>query len=924
MGLFGSKKKTYRDLSYSRLIEDDYLPDVIGQAITTYVLDEDNTTSLADLMIEYGWKSNAVKWNAAYRWASKPGKYAYGIPGASIVNQTDFTGAASLNEVLESLTGQTNLNYVYSKFGSINMRHAMWQLLISQYSYNATTNQLNGLNTSLGATAYLYSAKSFFNAQVWLLADPFTLEHWGFSPESGATQNRAQNLAAADVADGTAIGEENYTRVEYTFRFTGLTQTDVVTNMEVETTVRTPNESGGYDDETTTTSSDSTTTTTDDNGQTLPPASNIISQDKTVTDTTTNTETDDPTTTTTTDPDTGVITIVKTTVSRKTTVTTSSNDVVAFFNMGFGQYDYSSDLFVDTTTVLDDNDMNNYDPNAVLDPSGESVGGDDDYFQVLFTYDVGSTTNIGYFTYQYGSGNYPDLDGISDTTVTDFGKSYPRMYFRLNGNKLSDSRYVDTAAYKTSIKFGKKLDMDWLEILGKIYDSLSSLSKIRDVLMIQCVPANTSNKLEQEYLFRYFKTLYGIRPVITDSNIGTTTVMGDGGGSSTRPTTDYDTYAAHAGTTMKSTDGTINVYNSMDAIGWRSITGTIGPVGTVASGRGTGTKLVIYKRTTSDDRGKTSTQTTYGTANTSYHYYRMQISDTVYEEVRVFELSHKVDVGGKGVGRSGDSNELMVPLDYAFRKEFSPHERETLYARATHILICTEYTVKTKWYQSGVFKAVVVVIAVVLSWWTGGASLTLVGAVTAAASAIGAMVVMSLLSKYVFSKLGGVFAIIATVVAIAVAIYTGYLYLSSTTGPFSITATQMMQVSNVAFQAAQSAQQGVIAKEMQKIATLEEEIADKQEALEVAQKELANPYNTIEDGVFLKAIQGYAYLGEKPQEYFARTLNTNIGVETNNLVEMYYSQSTELPSDVAINQLILQNIQRPFELFNELSNLINQ
>lgn len=923
MGLFGSKKKTYRDLSYSRLIEDDYLPDVIGQAITTYVLDEDNTKDLADLMIEYGWKSNAVKWNAAYRWASKPGKYAYGVPSASIVNQSDFTGAASLNEVLESLTGQTNLNYIYSKFGSINMRHAMWQLLISQYSYNATTNQLNGLNTSLGATAYLYSAKSFFNAQVWLMAESFTLEHWGFSPESGATQNRAQDLAAEDVEDGTAIGQENYTRVEYTFRFTGLTKTAVVTTTEVETTIRTPDGSGGYDEETTTTSSDSTTTTSDDNGQTLPPAGNIISQNKWVTDTTTNTETDTPTTTTTTDPVTGVITIVKTTVSRETTVVTSSNDVVAFFNMGFGQYDYSSDLFVDNDTVLDDDDMNDYDPNAVLDPSGESVGGDDDYFQVLFTYNVGATTQIGYFTYQYGSGNYPDLDGIADTTVTDFGKSYPRMYFRLNGNKLSDSRYVNTAAYKTSGAFGKKLGMDWLEILNKIYGSLSSLKKIRDVLMIQCVPANTSNKLEREYLFRYFKTLYGIRPAISSSNIGTTNVMGQGGGSSNRPTTDYDLYAVHAGTTMKSSDGSINVYNAMDAIGWHSVTGTIGPVGTVSSGRGTGTKPVIYSRTVSDNSTAT-TEITYGTASTNYHYYRMQITATTYEEVRVYELSHKVDVGGKGVGRDGDSEELMVPLDYAFRKEFSPHERETLYARATHILICTEYTVKTKWYQSGIFKAVVVVIAVVLSWWTGGASLTLIGAVTAVASAVGAMVVMSLLSKYVFSKLGGVFAIIATVVAIAVAIYTGYLYLSSTTGPFSITATQMMQVSNVAFQAAQSAQQGAIAKEMQKIATLEEEIADKQEALEVAQKELSNPYNTIEDGVLLKAIQGYAYLGEKPQEYFARTLNTNIGVETNNLVDMYYSQSTELPSDVAINQLILQNIQRPFELFNELSNQINQ
>ncbi|QYN79874.1 hypothetical protein [Kosakonia phage Kc283] len=904
MGLFGSKKKTYRDFSYSRLIEDEYLPDIIGQAITTYVLDEDNTKSLADLMIEYGWKSNNVKWNAAWRWANKPDKYYYGNPTSTVVAQTDFTDAGSLNDLLVSLTGHSDLTYVYSKFGPINMRHAMWQLLINTYGYSASSNELTGLNATLGAKAYLHDARNMLTPKTVADANLTVLEHWGYPPTGGPTPTRAANYARADTLDGTSTTDSNYVDVQYASRFIGVKRIATVTTTKVDTTVKTPNGSGGYDEETTTSSSDETTNTTDWNGQTLP-TTGIISQTETQTGTNTVNESDPPTTTSTTDPTTGVITEVTTTVSRVITTRTVNIDFIARLSMGFGIYDFIPDTNVDTDTVLDDNDTGNYEPNAPLDPSGESGGTDDDYFQVCFTYPGTSGLSINYFTYQYGSGTYPDLDGITSSTVGDFGKGYPRMYFRLGGDRLDQGSYVNEKPYNDSIKLGNKLDLPWLEILDQIYQSLSSLSKIRDVFMIQCIPANTTTSIEQEYLYNYFRILHGIRnPIVFDPD---------------QPADEYTDWNAHLGCTIDCKDNSSTVGNSMDALGYRQITGTFGAVGATASGRGTGTRSV--KVTTTSENG--DVETNYRSQNVNYHFYRVQTTATYYEEVRVYNLSGFVRVGGKNIGKSGDDENLMVPLDYAFRKMFSAHDRETLYARATHIVIGTEYTVKTKWYQTGIFKAVVVVIAVALSWWTGGASLTLVGAITAAASAIGAMVVMSLLSKYVFSKLGGVFAIVAAVVAIAVAIYTGYLYFSGTTGPFSITATQMMQVSNVAFKAAESAQQGVIAKEMQRIATLEQEIADKQEALEVAQKELENPYNTIEDGVFLKAIQGYTYLGEQPQEYYSRTLNTNIGVETNNLVDMYFTQSLQLPSAVSINQLILQNMQRPFELFQALSDELN-
>lgn len=900
MGLFGSKKKTYRDFSYSRLIEDEYLPDVIGQAITTYVLDDENTTPLADLMIEYGWKSNAVKWNAAYRWASKPDKYYYGVATSTVVSQTDFTDSGSLNDVLVSLTGRSDLSYIYSKFGPINMRHAMWQLIISNYGYTATDNKLTGLRSVLGTDAYLHDAKNMLTAKTVADADPYVLEHWGYPPTGGQTPTRTANYARADTPDGTSTTDTNYVDVQYAARLEGVKRITTVTTTKVDTTVKTPNGSGGYDEETTTESSDETSNETDWNGQTLP-TTGIISQTETQTDTDTTNESDPPDTTSTTDPDTGVITEVTTTVSRAITTRTVNIDVIARLSMGFGQYDFIPDQNVDTDTVLDDNDMGNVDPNAPLDPSGESVGSDEDYFQVCFTYPrTGGGIAINYFTYQYGSGAYPSLDGITSTPVADFGKGYPRMYFRLNGDRLDTDAQAGTKPYEDSIRLGNKLDLPWLDITEQIYNSLSSLSKIRSVLMVQCVPANTTNTLEQEYLFNYFRILYGLRnPVTFDPE---------------QPEDEYTTWAVHQGCNITASDGTTDIGNSMDAIGYQKITGVIGVEGFTASGRGTGQRKVKYTTTSENGEGEVR----YATQNVSYHYYRMQTSPTQYEEIRVYNLNGNFRVGGKTIGKGGDDENLMVPLDYAFRKMFSAHDRETLYARATHILIGTEYTVKTKWYQTGIFKAVVVVISVALSWWTGGASLTLIGAITAAATAIGAYVAFSLLSKHVFSKLGGVFAIVAAVVAVVVAIYTGYLYFSGTTGPFSITAQQMMQVSNVAFKAAQSAQQGEIQRELRKIANLEDEIAQKTEELERAQKELENPYNTIEDGVFFKAIQGYAYLGETPEEYYARTLNTNIGVEALNLPEMYFTQSFALPSNVSILTQIQQNIEKPFELNNLL------
>lgn len=898
MGLFSGKKKTYRDFSYTRLIDDDYLPNVIGQAITTYVLDDTNTSSLTDLMLEYGWSANNYKWDSVYRWAVKPDKYHYGVPSVSAVALSDFTGAESLEEVLQTITGQSNLDYVYSRFVPGNFRHGMWQRLISLEGYNATTNILNDRTSSVGTTCWLHDATNYLTAETSAAVEAEMLEHWGYSPTSGETNTRTQDLTRADTPDAVSLTGSNFARIEYACSFAGVSRITTVETTKVTTTVRTPDGSGGYVDEVTETSSDTTTNDTDWNGFTLPP--DIISSVDVGTNTVETDETDPEETDTTTDPVTGVITIVVTDVSRHITTKTVTVNVIAYFDITFGAFDYNpASENIDSDTVLDDNDSGIYDPNAELDPSGEDTEEAPDYFMVCYQWVTGTTTHIGYFTYQYGSGDYPDLDGITGTEVADFGQHFPRIYFRLDGTRLDNDSQIGTDAYKTSKRIGRKLGMSWLEVADQIYESMSSLDKIRDILMIQSIPANTENELEQEYLYNYFKTLCLVRPDFTE-DMWTTVTLPEGetpDPNADPEPSDADTFELHQGCLVKSQDTDISIYNNMSVLGYARITGSIGGKGTAASGYAEDGLIPAH-----------ISGGGIGAIAQSYHYYQFQVTETEYEEVRVYELDHRVRVGGHNVTKGHENDQLMVPLDHAFRHLFSAHDRETLYARAAQLLICTEYTVKTKWYQTGIFQAVTVVVAVVISWWTAGASMTLVGALTAVATAAGTMVAFSLLSKYVFSKLGSWASILATVVAVVAAVYSGYLAFSGTSGPFSVTAQNLMQVSNIAFKTADASLKGQQIALQQKMGSLQKEMEDKQDLLQSAQDELSQGSNTISDWIFLQATSGYVNLGETPEQMIARTLNTNVGTLALQLPDMYLAQALSLPSSVEIMQLMQQKL----------------
>ena len=221
-----------------------------------------------------------------------------------------------------------------------------------------------------------------------------------------------------------------------------------------------------------------------------------------------------------------------------------------------------------------------------------------------------------------------------------------------------------------------------------------------------------------------------------------------------------------------------NVYTqqiSFSSIGYMDIEGTIGAVGSVQSGQGISNVTV----------GRKVKGLLYRpSATSSYHYYRKQLTATTYREVRVYSLSStEVVQGGYSTTASGDSENLLIPLDLAVNHEFNPRQLEELYTKSMYVVLNTIKVVKTKWYQTGVFKAIMFIVAVVVSYFfpPGGAAVwTWTAAAYAVVQAVVISLVISLVVKLLVS-LGVNVGIAAAIVAIASLIYGGYLAFTKTT-----------------------------------------------------------------------------------------------------------------------------------------------
>jgi len=506
---------------------------------------------------------------------------------------------------------------------------------------------------------------------------------------------------------------------------------------------------------------------------------------------------------------------------------------------------------------------------------------DGEYHQVRYTTASG---RVGYWTYRNGSGELPQVDSIYKTDFEEGGTYFPWIYYRHDKQNRVHEKYRQTDAYKSSKKLCKIIGMDYLE-MGKAINSNPDIGDIEQAMVIMAVAANSQDQIDLKYLYEYFSVMYygsnGVLKEYLDNPA------------------EFEGFTVRAKQAVELRDKEFRMSFKYQGISRKKRAGVIGPVGKYSGSLG---KVSLSEKYFDSEGIQTERVVTI-----PYHSYCKQVSKGIYEEIRVYGLKVYYDIWrGKMTSAAGESDNLLIPLDRSIAGLFSLPEREMLYSRSLHNVFNTRITTKTKWYQSGWFKIVMIVVAIVLTiiYPPGGAALW------AAIAAMGTMyLVIAILTviviQFAISQAIQLFAEAvgaewAMVVAVALIAYGGWQAFSKA-GTVSMEAVKSAVANNFVQLGTNLAKAGMgvhqtermeaYNKEFQEFELFKEtQIAELEEVRKLLDmKTLVDPFEFIGE-------QPMIIWGEEPQDMYNRTVHSgNIGIASLDVIPQYVQQSLTLP-----------------------------
>jgi hypothetical protein len=504
-----------------------------------------------------------------------------------------------------------------------------------------------------------------------------------------------------------------------------------------------------------------------------------------------------------------------------------------------------------------------------------------DYFQIRYLLNG----NAGFFTYKEGSGLIPELDDIFHTDTSEFGSFFPFTYFRYN--KTSMAADTTSAGYLTSKKMVSYLGIDYADMIENI-NSNPDIADVEQAMLMFCVPANTDNELEQRYLFDFFSNV-----ALEQESLGmpgVTTLEIQEGYNNTLLSF-IKQQDAPPKINMVIQDSRFKMTVRMDGITRTRRVGNTNPEGTYSSGFTT--ESIIYEVQQWDSEFG-EYYTTTETRSIPVHYYRKQLSTTVYEEIRVYDLETVYHIWGSYTTIGDDTDQiLLIPVDYSITDDYSIPDREVLFARALHFIFNSRVVTKIKWYQQGVFKVFLIIIAVVVMIFTYGATwqatvATLAAmSTTALASAILTYILQYIVISYLvrlFVKLVGVE--IAFLVAIIAAVAGAYLAIDAGSIAGAPWAQDLLSIASNLTDGIGDAIQGLYAD-------LQGQYADFAVWVEDQTKLLDKANELLETSSILSP---FVIFGESPDDFYNRTVHSgNIGIAGIDAISSYVDIALTLP-----------------------------
>lgn len=528
------------------------------------------------------------------------------------------------------------------------------------------------------------------------------------------------------------------------------------------------------------------------------------------------------------------------------------------------------------TEGLDDSDTDNIEPDAVT-PSAGLVIEDQDVYVAYYRYDYNGTERHGQLLYMRGAGSNTYLDNLYNVTDK-YGEFIPRIYARLDGKKLNKEEFKDKPEYKDMEKLCKRIGMDWGTWVDEIHNSVGSVGDVTQIFMTYALAVNTEDPIIRSYLYQYFYDMYKTIP-------------------NSYATSDFanihaDMLASGSkkGQAIEIKDNVYTQRINFSSIGYIDISGSIGEVGTYDSGL-VSKEVVIRVPGSSFPKSKDMVA--------KYHYFRKQITKNIYREIRIYGLSTtEVVKNGKTSTASGDDEQLLIPLDLSLKLDMRMKDKEALFSKALHIVLNTYKVVKKKWYETGIFKAIMLIVAVVISVVTVGAGAPLAAYMYAAAYAVVSSIAIGMmiqLAAKLLVNLGIDVGIVAAVAAVIALIAGAYSSLSKT-AVVGLNAVKLLSISSQAFSMSNT---GYALQTQEAIKGYQSTMASlKEESEELAQK--YKDLGLIHDSnllMFEPPISIGIKIGESPDDYYSRSIHSsNIGTAVYYVVENSVSIGLRLPT----------------------------
>lgn len=484
-----------------------------------------------------------------------------------------------------------------------------------------------------------------------------------------------------------------------------------------------------------------------------------------------------------------------------------------------------------------------------------------------------------YWLYEQGLGSHTSLDELVDSTTVVAGEFFPFLYFR--HGKTSEITDKTTESYRDAVKLAKYLNMDYDQVAEGV-DANPDIADVEQAVLMFAVPANTENEQERAYLFEFFNRMFLAQGdhLRFQSEAAADTAMSQLVGSDIQP----------PGIVIQDARFKLSLTNQ--GIYKVQKKGTIAEVGEHASGFSTFNATYILI-----ERNWDTNETVEHTVITpvTYHHYQRQLTHDLFEEIQVVELRTNFHINGQ-YSVTGDETDkiLLIPLDHSITESMSIRARETLYARSLHFVFNSITTVKLKWYQTGIFKTILLIVAVIITIYTwgtdgGGAigAALAAGAYTYAAQliliAIIEMVMFRLAFK-LFVKVVGVRA--AFVIAIVAALAGGYMAMESGSLTGTPWAQDLLTMASGITNAVDAQMNADFADLANEASAFEQYVQEQTKLLETAQELL--------DGSL--RLSPFVIFGENPQEFYDRTVHSgNIGIVGIEAVSAFVDSKLNLP-----------------------------